>query len=117
MDAIYSELLARYRRDGVPQLVCGDMNTEAEIKERYCEMLNCFGAENGEISGIEKYTYDGADNEIAQYVDGKSRKTFDYILVRKNGARLKSIHRFVSILKKGKKHLSDHYGIVCEVAF
>jgi len=29
------------------------MNTESEIKERYCKMLDCFGAENGEISGVE----------------------------------------------------------------
>ena len=33
MDEIYTELLAPYRTNGVPQIVCGDMNTESEIKE------------------------------------------------------------------------------------
>ncbi|HWB62732.1 MAG TPA: sphingomyelin phosphodiesterase [Chitinophagales bacterium] len=117
MDEIYSELLAPYRRDGVPQLVCGDMNTEAEITERYCKMLDCFGAENGEISGVEKSTYDGTDNDIAQSYGVHTKTTYDYILVRNNGVKLRAIKRFVSVLKKGKKQLSDHYGIVCELRF
>jgi phospholipase C len=117
MDEIYTELLAPYRTNGVPQIVCGDMNTESEIKERYCKMLDCFGAENGEISGVEKCTYDGVNNEIAQSYGVKDKTTYDYILVRNNGVVIRSIKRFVSILKKGKKHLSDHYGIVCELNF
>ncbi|MDB5283943.1 MAG: Endonuclease/exonuclease/phosphatase [Bacteroidota bacterium] len=117
MDQIYMELLAPYRREGVPQLVCGDMNTEVEIKERYCAMLDCFGAENGEISGIEKCTYDGCNNNIAQSFGVKNKTTYDYILVRNNGIKIKSVKRFVSVLKKGKKYLSDHYGIVCELKF
>ncbi len=117
MDEIYTELLGPYRKDGVPQIVCGDMNTEAEIKERYCKMLDCFGADNGEISGVEKCTYDGVNNEIAQSYGVKDKTTYDYILVRNNGIRIRSIKRFVSIMKKGKKQLSDHYGIVCELNF
>ena len=117
MDEIYTELLAPYRRDGVVQIVCGDMNTEAEIKERYCAMLDCFGAENGDISGVEKCTYDGVNNDIAQSYGVKDKTTYDYILLRKNGIKVNFIKRFVSILKKGKKQLSDHYGIVCELNF
>ena len=117
MDEIYTDLLAPYLRNGVPQIVCGDMNTEAEIKERYCTMLNCFGAENGEISGVEKCTYDGVNNEIAQSYGVKDKTTYDYILLRNNGQRVNVIKRSVSILKKGKKQLSDHYGIVCELNF
>jgi phospholipase C len=117
MDQIYTDLLAAYRRNGVPQIVCGDMNTEAEIKERYCNMLDCFGAENGEISGVEKCTYDGVNNDIAQSYGVKDKTTYDYILLRNNGIKVNFIKRFVSILKKGKKQLSDHYGIVCELNF
>ena len=117
MDEIYTELLAPYRTNGIPQIVCGDMNTEAEIKERYCTMLDCFGAENGEISGVEKCTYDGVNNEIAQSYGVKDKTTYDYILLRKNGMKVNMIRRSVSILKKGKKQLSDHYGIVCELNF
>ncbi len=117
MDEIYTDLLAPYRRNGVPQIVCGDMNTEAEIKERYCTMLDCFGAENGEISGVEKCTYDGVNNDIAQSYGVKDKTTYDYILLRNNGQKVNIIKRSVSILKKGKKQLSDHYGIVCELNF
>jgi len=117
MDEIYIELLAPYALNGVPQIVCGDMNTEAEITERYHKMLESFGAENGDISGVEKCTYDGVNNEIAQSYGVKDKTTYDYILMRNNGVKIKSIKRFVSVLKKGKKQLSDHYGIVCEVDF
>ncbi len=117
MDQIYTELLSPFNRPGVPQLICGDMNTEAEIKDRYCAMLDCFGAENGDISGVEKCTYDGVNNYIAQSFGVKNKTTYDYILVRNNGIKIKSVKRFVSVLKKGKKFLSDHYGIACEVAF
>ena len=117
MDQIYLELLNKYKRDDVPQIICGDLNTETDINEHYCAMLDCLDAENGDISGIEKCTYDGVNNPIAQSYGAKSKTTYDYILVRKNGSAMSSIKRFVSVLKKGKKHLSDHYGVVCELKF
>lgn len=117
MDQIYLELLNRYKREDVPQIICGDLNTETDIREHYCAMLDCLDAENGDISSIEKCTYDGVNNPIAQSYGAKSKTTYDYILVRKNGSMMSSIKRFVSILKKGKKHLSDHYGVVCELKF
>jgi len=117
MDQIYLELLNKYRREDVPQIICGDLNTEEDIREHYCAMLDCLDAENGDISGIEKCTYDGVNNPIAQSYGAKSKTTYDYILVRKNGSIMSSIKRFVSVLKKGKKHLSDHYGVVCELKF
>ncbi len=117
MDQIYLELLAEYKRDGVPQIICGDMNTEKEMKEHYCEMLECLDAEDGDISGLEKCSYDGVDNEIAKSFGVNKKTNYDYILVRNNGAKMKAIKRVVSIMKKGKKHLSDHYGIICELRF
>ncbi len=117
MDQIYKELLVKYKQDSVPQIICGDLNTEDRMKEHYCSMLECLDAKNGDIDGIEKCTYDGVNNEIAQSYGAKKKFTLDYILLRANGARVKHITRFVSVLKKGKKHLSDHYGIVCEVKF
>ncbi len=117
MDQIYKELLVKYKQDSVPQIICGDFNTEDRMKEHYCSMLECLDAKNGEIDGIEKSTYDGVNNEIAQSYGAKKKFTLDYILLRANGARVKHITRFVSVMKKGKKHLSDHYGIVCEVKF
>lgn len=121
MDQIYMELISKYKNDGVPQIICGDMNTENDMKEHYCHMLNCLDAEDGAITtnatSIEVETYDGENNELAQFYGAKKKNTLDYILLRANGKKIRSVQRFVSVLKKGKKHLSDHYGVVCEVKF
>lgn len=121
MDQIYMELISKYRNDGVPQIICGDMNTENDMKEHYCHMLNCLDAEDGAMTtstnNIEVETYDGENNELAQFYGAKKKNTLDYILLRTNGKKIRSVQRFVSVLKKGKKHLSDHYGVVCEVKF
>lgn len=117
MDQIYMDLLVKYRQQGVPQIVCGDLNTESYVKEHYCAMLDCLDAEDGDVESVEKCTYDGVNNEIAQSYGAKTKFTLDYILLRANGAKMKTVKRFVSVMKKGKKHLSDHYGVICEVKF
>ncbi len=117
MDQIYLELLAENKREGVPQIICGDMNTESEMKEHYCAMLECLDAQDGEITGVDKCSYDGVNNPIAQSFGTKNKINYDYILVRNNGSKIRTMKRFVSILKKGKQFLSDHYGVVCELKF
>ncbi|HEY0261656.1 MAG TPA: sphingomyelin phosphodiesterase [Chitinophagales bacterium] len=120
-EQIYAQLLNVYRKEGVPQIICGDMNTEMEFKDQYENMLKTFDAENGDISGIQKFTYDGTKNALAEKVWKKDKTTLDYILLRKNGATVRSVYREISVLrKKWKKHksdLSDHYGMICEVKF
>jgi len=117
MDQIYRELLAENKKEGVPQIICGDMNTEREMNEHYCAMLECLDAQDGDISSIEKCSYDGENNPIAQSFGVKKKTNYDYILVRNNGSKMKTMKRFVSVMKKGKKFLSDHYGVVCELKF
>lgn len=117
MDQIYTELLAENKREGVPQIICGDMNTEREMTQHYCEMLNCLDAADGEITGVEKCSYDGVNNPIAQSFGVKNKTNYDYILVRSNGMKMKALQRFVSVMRKGKKYLSDHYGVACELKF
>lgn len=117
MDQIYLELLAENKKEGVPQIICGDMNTESEMKEHYCAMLECLDAQDGDISSIEKCSYDGENNPLAQSFGVKKKTNYDYILVRNNGIKMKSMKRFVSVMRKGKKFLSDHYGVVCELKF
>ncbi len=117
MDQIYTELLAENKKEGVPQILCGDMNTESEMKEHYCAMLECLDAQDGDISSIEKCSYDGESNPLAQSFGVKTKTNYDYILVRNNGIKMKSMKRFVSVMRKGKKFLSDHYGVVCELKF
>lgn len=121
MNQIYIELISKYKNDSVPQIICGDMNTENDMKEHYCHMLNCLDAEDGAMTtsttNIEVETYDGENNELAQFYGAKKKNSLDYILLRANGKKLNSVRRYVSVMKKGKKHLSDHYGVVCEVKF
>jgi endonuclease/exonuclease/phosphatase family metal-dependent hydrolase len=117
MDQIYSELLVENKKEGVPQIICGDMNTEREMQAHYCSMLDCLNAEDGDISSIEKCSYDGENNPIAQSFGVKKKTNYDYILVRNNGTKMKATKRFVSVMKKGKRFLSDHYGVVCELKF
>jgi endonuclease/exonuclease/phosphatase family metal-dependent hydrolase len=117
MDQIYKELLVENKKEGVPQIICGDMNTEKEMNAHYCSMLDCLDAQDGDIASIEKCSYDGAENPLAQSFGAKKKMNYDYILVRSNGTKMRSTKRFVSVMKKGKKFLSDHYGVVCELKF
>ena len=119
---MYDSLLSKYREEGVPQIICGDMNTEIEITKNYNDMLKGLDAEDGEIAGIQKMTYDGTNNELALSVWKKEKTTLDYILLRRNGSRTSILNRHVGIFKKrnwrkGKTDLSDHYAMMCEVKF
>lgn len=118
---MYDSLLLKYHSEGIPQILCGDMNTETTIQKEYCEMLQCLDAEDSEFEGIQKETYDGTNNLLAEAVWKKHKTTLDYILLRSNGARIHSVRRSVSVFKrswrKDRNDLSDHYGVSCEVRF
>ncbi|MBL7776702.1 MAG: sphingomyelin phosphodiesterase [Chitinophagales bacterium] len=126
-EQMFAELIAPNRKDGVVQILCGDMNTERQFEEEYCDMLHCLDAEDGDLSGIHKFTHDSERNEIARSNAGKTkhRLQLDYVLVRSNGAKIKSMKRSVSIftknwrygLRKKGKDLSDHYGVAYQVKF
>lgn len=126
-EQMFAELIAPNRKDGVVQILCGDMNTERQFEEEYCDMLHCLDAEDGELSGIHKFTHDSERNEIARSNSGKTkhRLQLDYVLVRANGAKIRSMKRSVSILTKNWKYglrkkgkdLSDHYGVAYQVKF
>lgn len=118
---MFDSLMAKYKVEGVPQIVCGDMNTEIEIEKNYKDMLATLDAEDGEMSGIQKMTYDGTNNELALSVWKYAKTSLDYILLRKNGATCSVVDRHVGVFKrawkKGHHDLSDHYAVVCEVKF
>ncbi len=100
-------LLDPYKKEGVPQIVCGDMNTATDNKTRYPEMLEILDVEDGPL------------NSDLQYTCG-SKHIIDFFLLRKNGANLR-IDRSAKIIgpawKEGAKTrleqigLSDHYGV------
>ncbi len=118
---IYTKLLKVYQKEGVPQIICGDMNTQLSEQEEYNFMLKAFDAENGFVSRAQQHTYDGTTNRLAASVWKHAATTLDYILLRKNGLPVKAAYRYISTLrkewKKGKFDLSDHYGVVLEIKF
>lgn len=120
-DQMNSELLHKFKEDGVPQIICGDLNTEREFETDYMKMLTQLDASDGDILGYQKETYDGFTNEIVAKIWGKKKTNFDYVLIKRNGAKINSEKRWVSVLKgnwsKKKCDLSDHYGIACELEF
>ena len=119
---MFDSLLTKHKEEGVPQIICGDMNTEIEISKNYKDMLTGLDAEDGDITGIQKMTYDGTNNELAQSVWKKDKTTLDYILFRRNGSGMNLTNRHVGVFKKhnwkkGKTDLSDHYAMMCDVKF
>ena len=115
---IESELLQKNRKPNVPQILCGDMNVERNVKNEYQFMIEHLNAEDGAIVTAQQETYDSKINPLA---DPNTTTTFDYILLRKNNAKINILQRAVSIFKrpwkKGKDDLSDHFGLSCEIEF
>ncbi|HEX2618396.1 MAG TPA: endonuclease/exonuclease/phosphatase family protein, partial [Flavobacteriales bacterium] len=96
---LYTDLLTRYHRDGVPQIICGDMNTGPD-EEAYCDMLHSLDAEDGAPEGAQRESYDGTTNRLAERVWRRARTTLDYVLLRVNGTIVRSVRRTVSVMKR-----------------
>jgi len=114
-------LLLPFKREGVPQIICGDMNTESTREEEYRSMLEELCAEDGRIEGPQKTSYDARSNRLADKVWENTCSTVDYVLLRLNGALIRSVKRSIRVFKcpgrKGDLDLSDHYGVACTLYF
>ena len=114
---LYAQLLEKFKKPGVPQFICGDLNINSTDND-YKDMLSTLHAEDGELSGNQKTTFDSEKNDLA---NGSIKNQIDYILLRSNGSLVKSIKRQVSIFQKSwcskKKDLSDHYAIEADIKF
>ena len=116
---IYCNLLRQYFKKDVPQLVCGDFNIEEADTANYNYMLRVLHAENGQMDGKIKVSYDEIDNQLAKRPNG-TKQLIDYVLVR-NDNFIRNIKRRVSVLRYNIKNkymeLSDHYGIEATINF
>jgi endonuclease/exonuclease/phosphatase family metal-dependent hydrolase len=116
---IYNQLLVPYSRVGIPQIICGDFNTDHAETAHYHSMLTVMDAEDGNLSGIEKYSFSSPDNEITKGLNEKPR-LIDYILLR-NSHTIQFISRKIAVIKNnwGMNHhsLSDHNAIEATIAF
>jgi endonuclease/exonuclease/phosphatase family metal-dependent hydrolase len=116
---IHNKLLMPYSRDGIPQIICGDFNTDQSETDHYNSMLSVMGAEDGNLTGLERYSFSSDDNEITKGLNEKPR-LIDYILLR-NSLAIESISRKIAVIKNnwGLNHrsLSDHNAIEATIAF
>ncbi len=111
-DEIKNKLMIPYAEAGVPQFLVGDLNTEKDNKGVYEQLLTDMGVEDGEITGECQFS-SGGENDFREA--GDQPHLIDYILCRKNGAKLNFVQRCVKIFKSNwcEKHkdLSDHYAV------
>lgn len=116
---IKDHLLNKYYRVDTPQFICGDFNIEMDDSPNYERMLTTLDAQNGELSGNVKVTYDEVNNNLAKIPHGKSM-VIDYVLVR-NAALIHNVERkvqtFLGHIGGRTTNLSDHYAMEFHVDF
>jgi endonuclease/exonuclease/phosphatase family metal-dependent hydrolase len=112
---IRQKLLIPFYREGIPQLIIGDLNTRKVNHAGYTEMLDIFEATDlSKESTDHTYITDdfATEGTIFQVV-------YDYILYRPNGLKISSSNYKVCDFQKSwdkqKKDLSDHYAIEGEI--
>jgi endonuclease/exonuclease/phosphatase family metal-dependent hydrolase len=119
MKDLYKRLLLPNNKPGVPQIICGDFNTDKSESEHYMMMLQAIDAEDGDLSGDECYSYSSPGNEIT-YGSNEKPRLIDYILLR-NRDVIHSVTRKIAVLwhkwSGDRKSLSDHNAIEAIIHF
>lgn len=115
------ELLDAHRKEGVPQLICGDMNTHRNDTAQYELMMKKLDAVNRPFDGARQTTSDGSTNDIKQKRgDSPNGSWIDYIFYRPNGIEA-DIRTYVRTPRKpwNRKQvdLSDHYAVEGQFVF
>ncbi len=112
---LYNDLIKKYEKPGVVQLLCGDFNTRKREWHYYEEMLKRLDCQDGDVTNERKLTFDDLNNSLIKKEIEIS--VLDYILLRQNGVRIKNMERRIQTFranwhKKGKHtDLSDHYAM------
>lgn len=111
-------ILDAHKKNGVPQIICGDMNTAQAKEADYQDMLQCLDAEDGhlqiELERCEKgYTNDMHDK------GARNLWLIDYVFYRPNAKPANRIERRMPNIRKSwsRKHrdLSDHFPVDCAI--
>jgi len=116
---IKEHLLNQYFNPNIPQLICGDFNIDMNDHLNYQLMLQTLGANNGEISGDVRFTYDEKNNTLARSAMGK-KSLIDYILVRNEqwiGHIERKVQTFYAKIGGKSSNLSDHYAMEANINF
>ena len=119
LNELYDSIISPYSRPGIPQIICGDFNTDRELSGQYLNMLKILKCDDGDLSGDERITFGFPVNKEVQESNEKPRQ-LDYIFT-KNSEVLELIERKVIAIKElwanVKYNLSDHYGIEATIKF
>ncbi len=113
---IQQSLLLPFQKEGVPQIVAGDLNTPKKQQKYYERLLETFEMEDGELQGgTHTFIADDFKDKKAPY-----EEVLDYVLYKQNGqqARIqRQVKYFRKEWKKGMDDLSDHYAIHAKIEF
>jgi endonuclease/exonuclease/phosphatase family metal-dependent hydrolase len=104
---IRTQLLDPYRKDAIPQIICGDLNINAHNENEYTDMMTILGSEDGKLTGDKRFTK-------------ANGREIDYILIRNNNSDARVIKRNVLVFEPGSliiPYLSDHYAVEALIEF
>lgn len=112
---IYEGIIAPHKRDGVPQLLVGDMNTDVNTDD-YRALLATTEMRDFPLNDKRPYTSDGLNS----WQKGKDKqKRIDHILLNPRGTGTTIVRQTVQRARQEYKgetiDLADHYGVVAEV--
>lgn len=117
-----SELIERHKKQGVPQLLAGDFNTNKRDEILYPRMLEMLQAEDGELEGDLKYTADELRNDMNPAGrHGPKQSVIDYVLYRGNGVEpafmVRHVRQYQIIWRVDHSDLSDHNAVLMRIRF
>ncbi len=117
---LQEKLLAPNRKDDVPQIICGDFNTDKHDSDSYHRMISILQVQDYEIKGACLFSYDGLNNDLIS-PGYRKQELLDYIFYQSNGiagARIeRSFHRYSHAWSRRHKDLSDHYAVAASIQF
>lgn len=113
---IYQELIQPFAKKHVPMFISGDFNVEKSDTLSYKDMLQTLNAEDGNPEGEMQSTWRGMYNEAEK---GNKKSILDYILIKRNGKKVKNVKRTVRLFRSKNKNynLSDHAAVEMEIQF
>lgn len=114
--AIRDELILPFKKENVPQIICGDFNIDKKTNT-YDEMMRILEAKDGELQGTIKVTH-GPSNDMS---GGSRGGIIDYIFYKNNGKKTVSTIRKIPIIQhrwhKKHKDLADHNPVEMKVVW
>lgn len=116
---IFTHLLRKFQKPGVPQIVCGDFNINRHVTgDDYQSMLRALDVVDSNPGSETLYSYDRLNNDLHAEA-GFSQDLIDYILIRNNFSFSQSTPGKIRVFQKQwnefHKDLSDHYSLETEV--